>query len=164
MVLADVLSLDLKIVFCGTAVGERSAKQGCYYVGPGNQFWPILRKLQLIPKNFQPEKFLELPKQGIGLTDLVKIRSANDRELGIDEFDIGGFRAKIEKFGPKVLAFNGKRAAEVFLKRPVTYGVQKEQIGDTLIFVLPSTSGAARGYWNENEWIQLATFLAEAAK
>ena len=163
MTLPDVLKTGLKVIFCGTAVGERSAKCGYYYAGPGNSFWLILNKLGLIQESFQPERFLELPKYGIGLTDLVKVRSANDQKLKTADFDVTGFQAKIQKFAPEVLAFNGKKAAKVFLSRSVIYGLQKEQIGDTFIFVLPSTSGTARGYWNENEWVQLAKFLATAA-
>jgi TDG/mug DNA glycosylase family protein len=42
MVLPDLLQLGLKVVFCGTAVGDQSARRGAYYAGPGNQFWNIL--------------------------------------------------------------------------------------------------------------------------
>ncbi len=153
--LPDVLTRGLKIVFCGTAVGDRSAKRHYYYAGPGNQFWPTLKKLGLIPENFQLEEFRTLSAYGVGLTDLVKTRSGQDASLKTEDFDIATFRTKIEKFAPKVLAFNGKKAAEMFLDRSVEYGLQKEKIGNTQIFVLPSTSGAARGYWDESQWAKL---------
>ena len=36
---------------------------------------------------------------------------------------------------------------------PVAYGHQSGQdIGLTRIYVAPSTSGAARGFWNEDYW------------
>lgn len=38
MVLDDVICEKLKVVFCGTAVGNRSAKLGAYYAGRGNKF------------------------------------------------------------------------------------------------------------------------------
>ncbi|MCX6741231.1 MAG: mismatch-specific DNA-glycosylase, partial [Candidatus Parcubacteria bacterium] len=38
MILPDVLEKGLRIVFCGTAVGDRSAKRRCYYAGRGNKF------------------------------------------------------------------------------------------------------------------------------
>lgn len=164
MVLPDVLREGLKIVFCGTAVGNRSAKRRCYYAGPGNQFWPTLKKLNLIPKDFDLEEFDQLPAYGIGLTDLVKVRSGQDAILKTKDFDIAALRMKIEKFLPAILAFNGKRAAEAFLGHPVEYGPQKERIGNTLVFVLPSTSGAARGYWDENQWIKLAKLVCKAAR
>ncbi|HLD96511.1 MAG TPA: mismatch-specific DNA-glycosylase [Patescibacteria group bacterium] len=164
MILPDVLEVGLRIVFCGTAVGERSAKRGCYYAGPGNQFWPTLKKFGFVPEVFRPEDFRKLSTHGLGLTDLVKLRSVNDAELRTENFDVDGFRAKIVSFTPKALAFNGKKAAAVFLGRPVEYGLQEEGVGDTLIFVLPSTSGAARGFWDESYWMKLAEFNAEAAR
>ncbi len=160
MILPDVLEKGLKIVFCGTAVGDQSAKRGCYYAGPGNQFWPTLKKLGLIPKDFKREEFRGLPVYGVGLTDLVKARSGQDAKLNTEDFDVVAFRQKIEKFSPGILAFNGKKAAEVFLGRAVGYGLQKDKIGNTRIFVLPSTSGAARGYWDETKWAKVATEAA----
>jgi TDG/mug DNA glycosylase family protein len=41
----------------------------------------------------------------------------------------------------------------------VSYGCQPENIGKTAIFVLPSTSGSARGYWDESHWIDVAEFV-----
>ncbi|GEO17500.1 hypothetical protein [Microvirga aerophila] len=36
--LPEVLLPNLKIVFCGTAAGNRSAASGAYYAQPGNRF------------------------------------------------------------------------------------------------------------------------------
>ncbi len=159
IMLPDVLSKDLKVVFCGTAVGDKSAERGCYYSGPGNQFWPTLKKLGMIPYSFQIEEFSRLPEYRIGLTDLVKTVSGQDKKLKAGDFDVTAFRAKIERFSPRILAFNGKKAAEVFLGHSADYGLQKEKIGTTEIFVLPSTSGAARGYWDETYWSLLFSVL-----
>jgi TDG/mug DNA glycosylase family protein len=38
-----------------------------------------------------------------------------------------------------------------------------ETIGRTEVFVLPSTSGAARGYWNDSYWHDLAKVAAAHA-
>ena len=35
-VLPDVLGPGLRIVFCGMAAGDRSAREGAYYADPGN--------------------------------------------------------------------------------------------------------------------------------
>ena len=40
--LPDYLSPGLKVVFVGTAAGERSAARGHYYAGRGNKFWELL--------------------------------------------------------------------------------------------------------------------------
>src|SRR3989338_2207479 len=157
--LPDVLAQGLKVVFCGTAVADTSVRCGCYYAGRGNQFWPVLKRIGLIPTDFKPEYFLILPSHGIGLTDLVKFRCGRDLALRGEDYDAAGFREKIERYRPTVIAFNGKRAAETFLGRPVGYGFQQERIGDMFICVLPSTSGAARGFWDEKHWTDLAHFI-----
>jgi TDG/mug DNA glycosylase family protein len=67
----------------------------------------------------------------------------------------------MEQYRPKVLAFTSKRAAEEFLGRPPSYGLQTERIGETLLFVLPSPSGAARGYWDLAPWLELASLCRD---
>jgi len=162
MVLNDVLSRGMKVVFCGTAVGDRSAQRGAYYAGPGNQFWHILAETGLTPYRLLPEQYPFLARFRIGLTDLVKGRAGRDTVLAAHDFDIESFKVKIENFAPKTVAFNGKKAAEVFFGRSgVKYGRQVERIGETTIFVLPSTSGAARGYWEPGYWRALARFVSE---
>jgi TDG/mug DNA glycosylase family protein len=37
--------------------------------------------------------------------------------------------------------------------------VQDERIGSTAVFVLPSTSGAARRYWDESHWHALCAYV-----
>ncbi len=162
MVLNDVLERGMKIVFCGSAVGDRSAQRGAYYAGPGNQFWPILAETGLTPNRLLPEQYPSLVKFRIGLTDLVKGRAGRDTVLAAHDFDVESFKAKIEKFAPKAVGFNGKKAAEVFFGRTgLEYGLQKVRIGKTALFVLPSTSGAARGYWDPEYWWELARFVSE---
>src|SRR5207244_11574336 len=55
---------------------------------------------------------------------------------------IQSLRAKIKACEPRVLAFNGKGAAAVVLEHGVQYGPQTKSLGSTVVFVLPSTSGA----------------------
>lgn len=161
MVLPDVLETGMKVVFCGTAVSDQSARRGAYYAGPGNQFWNIMADTGLTPYRFTPDQFPSLQKFKIGLTDLAKGRSGQDAQLSAGDFDVSGFRAKIEKYAPKVVGFNGKKAAQLFLASPsVVYGPQKEKIGPSVLFVLPSTSGAARRFWDPQYWFQLAESIA----
>ena len=62
-----------------------------------------------------------------------------------------------------MLAFNGKRAARVFLDTAtIDYGEQPRRIGETAIHVLPSTSGAARRWWDEAFWRRVAEAAHEA--
>ena len=69
------------IVFCGTAAGSVSAARGAYYAHPQNKFWRILYDVRLTPRLLRPEEYLELPRWGLGLTDIAKNVSGMDREL-----------------------------------------------------------------------------------
>jgi double-stranded uracil-DNA glycosylase len=154
--LPDLLAYDLKVVFCGTAAGAESARQAAYYAGPGNKFWPTLHKIGLTPHLLKPSDYGQLLGYGIGLTDLVKDASGSDADLESADFDSDGLRAKISEYQPAFLAFNGKRAAQTFLQASLKFGLSQERVGESKIFVLPSTSGAASAYWDEAHWALLA--------
>jgi len=163
-VLPDVLGPGLAVVFCGSAVGLKSAQVGAYYAGPGNRFWPTLAAVGLTPRRLAPEEYATVLDYGIGLTDLTKTEFGADAALSGRADDPSALARKIENHRPCALAFNGKRAAAVFVLRQFgrlisTYGCQPERIGTTAIFVLPSTSGAAARYWTVRPWIELAEFL-----
>jgi TDG/mug DNA glycosylase family protein len=155
-VLSDVLRPGLALVFCGTAAGSASARAGAYYAGPGNAFWRTLREVGLTPELLVPAEFERLPEFGIGLTDVCKARHGSDAEVGRGHFDVAGLERRIAATAPANLAFNGKNAARAALGRPVGYGRQPERFGGATTWVLPSTSGAARGFWDLEPWRQLA--------
>lgn len=163
-VLPDVLEKGLKVVFCGTAVGYKAAQVGAFFAGRGNLFWEILHKTSLTPRKLKPEEFRTLTSYRMGLTDLVKTRAGSDKSLRPSDFEIDKFCSKIKEYSPKVIAFNGKKAAKMFFgRRSVDYGGPQEdkqkRIGNTVIFVLPSTAGTARGYWDDSYWMKLANFV-----
>ena len=155
-VLPDVLRPGLAVVFCGTAAGTASARAGAYYAGPGNAFWRTLEEIGLTPERLAPAEFERLPQFGIGLTDVCKLRHGSDAEVGRADFDVAGLERRIAAAAPSHLAFNGKNAGRAALGRPVAYGRQSERLGETAIWVLPSTSGAARRFWDPGPWQQLA--------
>ena len=156
MKLPDVLEPGLRIVFCGTAAGTVSARAGAYYAGPGNQFWPTLHQIGLTPRQLRPSEYPDLPRYGIGLTDVCKAKAGPDRGLGSGGFDVPRLIVLLEQHRPHAIAFNGKRAAQIVLGRNVDYGPQHERIAGARVFVLPSTSGAARGFWDVRHWQELA--------
>lgn len=152
-------------MFCGTAAGNTSAHVGAYYAGRGNKFWDILFRVGLTPRRLAPSQFRDVLCYGVGLTDIVKTASGPDDSLPSGAFDSDGLRQRILEFNPRALAFNGKQAAKEFYEISwVGYGRQHDQLGDTTIFVLPSTSGSARGYWNPQHWQDLAEFLRGGAE
>jgi len=160
-VLRDVLVPGLRVVFCGTAPGTASAKARAYYAGPGNGFWRTLHATGLTPVQLRPEEFERLPEFGIGLTDICKVLYGSDEEVGTAEFDVDGLQAKVAAVEPANLAFNGKNSAQGALERAVEFGPQPEQIGGAAVWVLPSTSGAARRYWSIGPWQELARACGE---
>ncbi len=159
-VLPDILPPGLTVVFCGTAPGTASARAGAYYAGPGNSFWKTLHATGLTPGLLAAEEFGRLPEFGIGLTDICKLSFGSDEEVGTAEFDLARLEAEIGAAEPSRLAFNGKNAARGALERGVDYGLQEERIGGAELWVLPSTSGAARRFWDIEPWQGLARACA----
>ena len=156
-ILPDILAPGLRLVVCGSAAGTRSAELGAYYAGPGNRFWPMLHRVGLTPTALAPAEFRSVLAYGIGLTDIVKTGFGPDNSLRPADFDGAGLRQKIEIFQPRVLAFNGKRSASAFFGGSLAYGRQlNRDIGVTRVYVAPSTSGAARGFWDEEYWRTVA--------
>lgn len=162
-ILPDVLDYGLKVVFCGTAAGTASAKAGAYYAGSGNRFWQSVYYIGLTPYPFKPENFQDVIRFGIGLTDLAKHTFGQDIDLSPSDFDDASLRDKIRKYTPKVLAFTSKNAAKAFFHYPsVQYGLHSSMIDSTQVFVLPSPSGAARGFWDISHWYDLAAIVKQA--
>lgn len=158
-ILPDVLQADLKLVICGSAAGTRSALERAYYAHPGNRFWPTLYRAGLTPRRLSPEEYRLLPGFGIGLTDVCKTEFGADSELSETAYDPHAVQAKIRRYKPRAMAFNGLSPARSVLGRSARYGRQTTLIGDTAVFVLPSTSGLACKHWDERPWHALAEFL-----
>ena len=158
-VLPDVLQRGLRVVFCGTAAGTRSARQGAYYAHPGNMFWRTLFAVGLTPRLLAPAEYPLLPGFGIGLTDLSKYHYGNDAELPLDAFDVAALRRKIEHFAPDAIAFTSKHGGTAALGKGIGYGLQEERFANVSTFVLPSPSGQARRSWDLSAWQAMADFV-----
>ena len=155
-IIPDLLAPHLRLVFCGTAPSKVSAREKAYYAKPGNQFWPVLRRIGLTPHLFNPHEYPTLLSLGIGLTDLCKTHSGNDDELPAQALDREALTQKIPRYQPKLIAFTSKHGASIYFGKKVSYGLQKESLGRTQFFVLCSTSGRARRFWREEVWEELA--------
>jgi double-stranded uracil-DNA glycosylase len=154
-VLQDVLQEQLDIVLCGTAVGTASALAGAYYAHRQNKFWKILHETGLTPELLRPQQYRELLRHRIGLTDFVKTHSGMDHQVPLTKLAQGSrrrLRDTIARYQPRFLAFTSKAAGQHFLGGARDYGEQAERIGETRIWILPSTSGAASGSWRPEIW------------
>ena len=166
-ILHDVLQPNLSLVICGTAAGKRPAEVGSYYAGANNLFWKILRETKLT-KDENPiasDNCEDLLSYGIGLTDIAKKVSGVDAGISEKDYDIEDFISKMNLFKPKIVCFNGKRAAAIFLSwhfnrkvktSHIKYGLYPIQDSIFEIFIAPSTSGSARRYWQPAYWHELA--------
>jgi TDG/mug DNA glycosylase family protein len=68
----------------------------------------------------------------------------------------------VEAIQPRALAFNGKKAASMVYRVAtghLCYGQQSKRIRLTAVYVLPSTSATASGYWSVELWRALARDL-----
>jgi len=161
--LTDCLAPNLHLVICGTAAGTKSAARGQYYAGPGNKFWKTLYATGLTPRQLVPAEYELLPSFGVGLTDIVKGQAGMDSEIDFSGADQESLEQKILLLRPRILCFNGKKAATIYLgRKSPDYGLQAERIGTTEIHVATSTSGAANGHWNVGTWQEVADATSAA--
>ena len=159
----DILQPNLLAVFCGIANWNKGLPFGSYYPDNRNRFWSVLYRVGLTPRQLAPNEGKILPRYGIGLTTLIKDQPPPTGADFSQDWTVQGLIQKIENLKPKTLAFNGKHAAQEFYGYSVHYGKQPELIDSTAVFVLPSTSGMARRYWNEEYWRELAEFIRDCS-
>ena len=153
-VLHDLLRERLLIVLCGTAAGTTSAAARAYYAHRQNKFWKVLHATGLTPQQLEPKQYRDLLQYRIGLTDLVKAGVGMDRAVlpKLTPEDRHRLRESIKTFRPNFLAFTSKTAGQKFFGGKRDYGEQAERIGETRVWILPSTSGAANGSWRPEVW------------
>ena len=159
----DVLAPGLGVVFCGMAAGPKSAREKTPYVGPNNKFWPTLRTIGLVPVDFAPQRFRELPGFGIGITDVAKTQSGMDDKITVNRRDVARVRKALRTYRPRTAAFVGKRAAAYFYgckTGDLPLGRQPLRWEGIEIFVLASPSARAHPHWTTDPWHALAEFLA----
>lgn len=158
-VLVDLLQPGLDVVFCGTAPGHESAARGAYYAHKTNLFWPTLHAIGLTPHVFAPHDFPRLADLKIGLTDIAKYDQGSDDELlpgALGQQATRALRRRILRCQPRFLAFTSKTGGEAVMGKGRHFGPQPERIGQTRVWILPSTSFRARRAWNVAFWHDLA--------
>ena len=157
--LPDQLEEHLRLVFVGTAAGQRSADSGHYYAHSGNRFWRTIHEIGITPRRYEPHEFQALLKLGIGFTDLCKLGAGMDHQALTFPVDIPAFREKMRRYRPKTIAFTSKKAASLFYGRPtkaLALSRQPPQDDFPTVFVLASPSGAASSHWSVQPWRELA--------
>lgn len=161
-VIDDVLAPSLDVVFCGMAAGPKSAREKTPYVGPNNKFWPTLKRLGLVPADFLPQNFRDLPGYGIGITDVAKTQWGADSKIIVTRRDVARLQAALRQFSPRTVAFVGKTAASHFFgcaTRDLGLGRRARPWERSTVFVLCSPSARAHSHWRPECWHALAQHL-----
>jgi TDG/mug DNA glycosylase family protein len=142
--LRDVIAPGLDILFCGINPSLLSAERGHHFARPGNRFWPALHLAGLTPRRMFPEEDAELPRYGLGITNVVGRPTRTAAELTAEELREGGraLAALVAEYRPAVLAVLGVTAWRIAFDRPgAALGLQPERIGGAATWVVPNPSG-----------------------
>jgi TDG/mug DNA glycosylase family protein len=161
----DILAPGLRCIFCGINPGRRSAAAGAHFANPRNDFWRLLADAGLTPRLLDPGEQWELPGLGYGLTNAAHRTTKGSGELR--RADFAGAAERLERLAaelrPGTIAFVGKAAFQgAFGLARSELGLQELRLGETRLFVLPSTSpaNAAVPYRERLDWfLALATSL-----
>ena len=151
-VVPDVLDEGVRVVFCGINPGRASAAAHAHFANPRNDFWRLLHAAGFTPRLFAPTEQFELLELGIGLTNAARRTTRGSGDLRRADF-IGAaerLEAVVLTLGPCVIAFVGKAAYTGVFRERASHGLQERRLGETALFVLPSTSPAnAAVPWEE---------------
>jgi double-stranded uracil-DNA glycosylase len=163
-VLPDILAPNLRVIFCGTAASNVSAKMQAYYAHPHNKFWRILFETRLTPRQIKPDEFMLMPGLGYGLTDVCKQASGTDSQIPrVSSVQRAVLREKILRHQPAFLAFTSLEAGRRYCGYRAGLGLQDARIGRTRLYILPSTSPNAAWNWQARKyhWHEFAEHVAE---
>ena len=156
--LPDLLASALDVVFVGINPSLYSVEHGHYFARATNRFWTALSFSKLSERArralavdvLRPEHDTELPRFGIGFTDVIKRPTANVSTLGSAEFEnaVPQLLAKLHQYAPRVACFHGLTGYRPFQRVVLggaalpALGVQPECVGSTRLYVVPNPSGA----------------------
>lgn len=140
----NLIAPGLEVLFCGINPGLYSGATGYHFARPGNRFWPALYASGFTPRRFEPWEGRLLLDLGCGITNLVARTTATAAELSLDELRQGRRRLErtVRRYRPRVIAVIGITAYRAAFDRPdATLGRQPERLLDSMLWVLPNTSG-----------------------
>jgi TDG/mug DNA glycosylase family protein len=123
----------------------------------------------LLPEIFEPKRYPEVLRHGLGLTDLNKTEYGSDHELSPAAMDGAALRAKLRRYRPAAVAFTSKHAGSLFFgtktlahgrqPEPIVAGLDDAVLQAIAYFVLASPSGRARSWWTLAPWQDAAAFV-----
>jgi double-stranded uracil-DNA glycosylase len=123
-----------------------SAAAEAHFANPRNDFWRLLHQAGFTPRLLGPDEQFEALSYGVGLTNAAYRTTKGSGDLRRADFEGAPDRLEhiARELRPVAIAFVGKEAYRG------TFGLQERRLGETLPFVLPSTSPAnAAVPWEE---------------
>ncbi|XP_017791436.1 PREDICTED: G/T mismatch-specific thymine DNA glycosylase-like [Habropoda laboriosa] len=161
--LPDYLEMNLDIVFVGINPSLMSAHRGRYYASPGNHFYKLLHESGLTSRRLCYEEDYKLPQYGIGLTNIVTRATKSSADLKYAEIKEGSkiIEEKLKIYKPKIAVFNGKCIYDVFAHKTgnFNFGLQPEHVGETAIWVTPSSSARCANFPKMTDKLHFFTSL-----
>jgi len=151
----DVLAPGLDVLFVGINPGLVSAREGHHFANPANGFWRLLHESGFTSRRLAPQEDGELPKERLGLTNLVARETRGVSDLTREDLERGAaaLARKIERYRPRAVVFVGLTAYGPFLRwwrrhrddlpraERTACGEQPMRLGEARVFVLPNPSG-----------------------
>ena len=140
----DLIGPGLDVLFVGINPGLYSGATGFHFARPGNRFWKAIHGAGFTDRVLDPSEQDELPRYGIGITNLVARTTATAAELSPDELRAGAriLIEKLERWRPRSVAFLGISTYRIGFESPkATIGRQPTHLADSEAWVLPNPSG-----------------------
>ena len=154
----DVLAPGLTVVFCGINPGRVSAAAAAHFANPRNDFWRLLHEAGFTPRPLSPHEQFELLEHGFGVTNAAYRTTPGSGDLRRADFAQSADRlARLAAdLRPRAIAFVGKEACRGASNERAALGPQERTLGETRLFVLPSTSpaNAAVPYEERLRWFR----------
>lgn len=145
-----ILAPNLRVLFVGINPSLRSAEVGHHFARAGNRFWPTLHAAGFTPRRLLPEEDGELPRYGLGITNVAHRPTRQAAELTVEELRAGAAELErtVSRHGPWLVAVVGLTAYRIAFERPKTaIGLQRAAtVGGRPVWVLPNPSGLNAHY------------------
>lgn len=139
--LPDTVGPDMRLLVCGLNPSVHAADAGVGFVTPSNRFWRAAVQAGLA--TVERDAFHALRHHGLGMTDLVKRATRRADELDREEYAAGLDRVErlCERLRPGAVCMVGLAGWRAAVDRKATAGWQDRRVGDSPVYVMPSTSG-----------------------
>lgn len=146
---SDILASGLDVIFCGLNPAATAVADGHNFSSRSNRFWPVLHLAGFTDVRLRPQDERRVLEYGCGITAVVGRATTRADEISADEFRQARpeFEAKMRRWGPRVIAFLGKRAFSAMIGNShVGWGRYPVEFAGATAWILPNPSGLNRSF------------------